>query len=94
MFLPEDSQKTQYTDSNELLKSFDQFVEDQSCEAHENLLANFSAFERVIEKAYSSNGQILTVFLQKLSANFKCLAHGQNSRLARISKEVADQASK
>jgi len=81
-----------FTDEAELLKSFDQFVEEQSCDDYENLLTNFEAFERVIEKAYQNNASCLTAFLQKFAVNFK--NPNQSSRLARFTKEASDQAAK
>lgn len=64
-----------YSDGNfasdsELQKSFEQFLEEQSSEDAENFVTNFEAFERVIEKAFNRNRDVIVSHLDRFIHSF------------------------
>ena len=83
----DDFDAANFATEEELAKSFDQFVEEQSYEKGEHLVSNFQAFERVVEKAFSENLRIITAYLEKFAAQF---VDDSKSVLGKLKKEASD----
>lgn len=85
-----------YSDGNfasdsELQTSFEQFVEEQSAEDVDNFLTNFMAFERVIEKAFNRNRDVIMTHLDRFIHSF---GFDQTSQISRLKKEATDHSGK